>query len=156
LYVPLAATLLSIPALNAKQQPNDVRAAPLPAQIATAKRVFISYAGGIPEMPPQGDVAYNQFYAAIKGWGRYELLAAPADADLVLEITVMYGVGRECYSHPLLRLVILDPKTHIVVWAFTEGVHGDLRHYDFDGAITKIVDDIKSLDARAKVAAGSA
>ena len=39
----------------------------------------VSYSGG-------PDRAYNEFYAAMKTWGRYELVAAPRDADLVFEI----------------------------------------------------------------------
>jgi hypothetical protein len=88
--VPIAAmAVLSAPVLG-QQQPTD--AAPVPAQIMAAKKVFVSNAGE--ERNPAGDLdfsggpdrAYNQFYAAIKNWGQYEVVATPADADLVLEI----------------------------------------------------------------------
>ena len=62
-------------------------------------------------------------------------------------------------GYPRLRLAILDPRTQVVLWAFTKrvDVHGGLHPYvDFDGAITKIVDDVERLDARAKAAAESA
>jgi len=158
LYVALAAPLLSIQVLNAKQPSKDMPAAPLPAQIGAAKRVFISYAAGVGGNVLEDDRVYDQFYAALKSWGRYELLAAPADADLVLEVSVSLVVSDHS-GYPRLRLAILDPKTQVVLWAFTErvDVHGGLHPYvDFDGAITKILDDVKKLDGRAKVSVENA
>src|SRR5579872_3002052 len=86
--ITLAMTLLPLSVLEA-QDANPVASAPLPSQIVTAKKVFISNAGGefnthIWSGAPVR--TYNQFYAAIKSWGRYELVSAPANADLVLEI----------------------------------------------------------------------
>ena len=148
LYVVLGATLLSIPALKAQQKSNDVQAAPVPAQIGAAKRVFISYNGGINGFIAKNDRVYDQVYAAMKSWGRYELVASPADADLVLEASLP-GI--------YIRLAILDPKTHVVLWVFakrpeTHGFHG----LDYPEAITKIVDDFKNLDARSKAGAENA
>jgi len=129
--------------------PRGVLPAPVPPQIAAAKHVFISYAGVVGAHTPQDDRVYDQFYAAMKSWARYEFVAAPSDADLVLEASVI-GV-----QVPQFRLAILDPKTHVVLWAFTERVNmgGFTNHTDFDKAITKIVDDFKNLDARTKAAA---
>jgi hypothetical protein len=146
LCIALAATLLSIPVLNAQQRSKDVPAAPVPAQIGAAKRVFISYNGGINGYVAKDDRTYDHLYAAMKDWGRYELVAAPADADLVLEASLV-GVN--------IRLAVLDPKTHVVLWAFAHRM-GGFRGMDDEGTITKIVDDFKKLDARAKAAAESA
>jgi hypothetical protein len=69
--------------------------APLPTQIVAAKKVFIANGGGDdPGMPDPlfnggGDRPYNQFYAAIKSSGRYELVGSPAEADLLLDIRFM-------------------------------------------------------------------
>jgi len=63
-------------------------AAPIPSQILTAKKVFISNAvSGIDPKIWSGGPAqpYNELYAAIKSWGRYELVGDPAAADLVFE-----------------------------------------------------------------------
>src|SRR5215471_5988668 len=51
--------------------------APLPAQIVSGKRVFISYAGGELKDWFNGgpNRVYDQFYAEMKQWGRYELVA---------------------------------------------------------------------------------
>ena len=113
--------------------------APLPAQIVNAKRIFISNAGDDNRDGAYNggtDRAYNQFYAAMKSWGHYELASAPADADLIFEISFVIPAGFEngppstswgagqvdfkgsVYVHdPQFRLVIFDPKTHITLWA---------------------------------------
>ena len=87
----LAILLLQVSALTA-QQSKAVPTAPIPPQILAAKKVFIANAGG-DEMTGDDqrfsggpDRAYNEFYAAMKSWGRFEIVNSPADADLLLEI----------------------------------------------------------------------
>ena len=76
----------------AAEQPKQAPPAPIPAQILEAKKVFVANAGGDelstddPLFSGDPDRAYNQFYAAMKTWGKYELVSAPADADLWFEI----------------------------------------------------------------------
>ena len=163
-------TILIIPVLNA-QPTKDTPRAPVPAQISKAKTVFISYAGqeknpkaqAFGEYSGDSDRTYNEFYAAMKNWGRYELVNAPADCDLVFEISfadpmggggVFKGDTIGPVDEPQFRLVIADPKTHVTLWAFTEHVHGANRQgnrdKNFDQAMAKIVDDVKELDARSK------
>lgn len=134
--------------------------APLPTQIISAKKVFIANAGH--ERNPDAysysggtDRTYNQFYSAMKSWGRYEIVGAPADCDLVFEIrfinTVVGGSSMSPMISTQFRLKILDPKTHVVVWAFTE--HAEWarsqgnRDKNFDEALGKVVDDVKNLAA---------
>lgn len=127
--------LLSMPILHAKEQ-KVFPAAPPPAQIADAKKVFISNGGVELGWISGGDNRpYNQFYAAMKDWGRYELVGAPADADLILNIRVKSGQQ--------LRLVILDPKTHVVLWTFNEfSYQGDKQ---FNEAMDRLVTSMKQL-----------
>ena len=73
--------------------------------------------------------AYNEFYAAVKAAGRYEIVGSPADAELILEIGLTVtevsggGGGKSAYWYdPQLRLAIRDPKTNVLLWAFTEHV----------------------------------
>ena len=79
---------LSVSAAQSKPAPD----APIPAQIMVAKRVFIANGGSdqLTEDDPiftgGPDRAYNQFYAGIKNWGRFNLVGSPSDADLLLEI----------------------------------------------------------------------
>ena len=65
--------------------------APVPAGIVAAKRVFISNAGvnAISRdlfLFGDADRLYNQFYAAMKTWGRFDLVGAPSDAELVFAV----------------------------------------------------------------------
>ena len=50
-------------------------------------------------------------------------MAAPSDADLVFEIQLLTEheyYGDKLQLVPVLKLVILDPKTRIVLWTFNE------------------------------------
>ena len=121
----VAALSVGISALQAQQNAkNSVPAAPIPAQILTAKKVFISNEGGDSNITLDDAVygagpedSYNQFYAAMKDWGRYELVSAPADADLVFTIRFTMPTGRQ-WADPQVRVVILDPKTHVALWGW--------------------------------------
>jgi hypothetical protein len=136
----------AVPVLRA--QATDASAAPLPSQITTAKKVFISNAGvGTAK-------TYNEFYAAIKSWGQYELVAAPADADLALEISLSPETGCESSR---VKLVLLDTKTRIALWTFTESLQDAARQKTGDknkrAAMNKLVEDLKSLTAQSASAA---
>jgi hypothetical protein len=145
------------PALHA-----EAAAAPLPSQILTAKKVFISNAGGLLDLNiVSGDRRrdYNQFYAAIRAWGRYELVASPAEADLVLQIGIIYiprQMSAETTPFPSFRLALLDPKTNISLWVLDEFlvdkpslglILKKNRDKVFDQAIDRLVDDLKALSA---------
>jgi len=121
---------LLLPSLLSAQQAPP---APIPSSIAAARKVFISNAPGtgMPENLGGVDRTYNEFYAAMKSWVRYEIVTAPSDADLILEISFnssLSGVGGSSVSGPIssysseLRLVILDPKMHIPLWWLNETV----------------------------------
>jgi hypothetical protein len=146
-----------VPAWSA-QKSKDAAPAPVPSQIGAAQKVFISNAGGesfeavMDQTVFNGgpDRSYNQFYAAMKGWGRHELVASPADADLVLEISwVLSDTGLKLPVLGQLRLVVVDPKTRVTLWNFTEYVRGAIllgnRDKNFDQAMNTIVTRMKSL-----------
>ena len=157
---------VSASALEA-QPPNEVAHAPVPEQILKAKKVFISNLGD--DCNPRGaiifsggpDRAYDQFYAEIKSWGRYDLEATPAGSDLVFEIRfhcptaaidVIKGSSVGPGYDPQLMVAILDPKMHVTLWALYEHVRAALlqanRDKNFDQAIVRLVDDIRNLTAR--------
>ena len=130
----------------------------MPAQIGAAQKVFISNAGGesletvIDETVFNGgpDRPYNEFYAAMKSWGRCELVSSPADADLILEISwALSDTGLRLPVLGQLRLVVIDPKTHVTLWNFTEYVRGAIllgnRDKNFDQAMNTVVGRLKSL-----------
>ena len=83
------ALLSAIPA--SAQQPPDTALAPVPPAIFTAKKVFVSNAGADSALFPHPfsgspDRGYNQFYAAVQKWGRYDLVTEPEEAELVFEL----------------------------------------------------------------------
>jgi hypothetical protein len=160
-----ALALATAPFLVA-QQTKETLPAPLPAQIINGKTVFISNAGGDTNFLYSGgaDRLYNQFYAAMKDWGRYQLAASPAEADLVLAISfsnqfvgenVPKGDGAptpvlgRALTDPQLRLTVVDPGTRVTLWTFTEHVQFALlqgnRDKNFDRALTNLMNNIRNV-----------
>ena len=159
----VATALLLVPFADG-QKSTDVLPAPLPVQITRGKTVFISNAGGDTNYLYSGgaDRLYNQFYAAIQGWGRYQLVASPGEADLVLAISFSNQfvgdkdprgngsslVGRSL-TDPQFRLTVLDPGTRVTLWTFTEHVQfaalqGN-RDKNFDQALAALVNDVRNV-----------
>ena len=147
--------------VSAAQQPSDPPPAPVPAPILAAKKIFISNATGEIPMPSDTlDLAYNEFYAAMKSWGRYEVVAAPSEADLVFEIRFHYSVGptgvfqgsggsTEDFQ---LRLSILDSKTRTILWALSKRIpqsNNKIKSRQFfDQAMAALVDNLKTLGSQ--------
>jgi hypothetical protein len=146
--------LVAADCVFAQQQFAD---APIPLQILSAKHIFISNASGESIMPAgTGDLAYNEFYAAMKSWGHYEIVASPADADLVFEIRFVLALGAPINNSTggdfEFRTVILDPKSHVVLWAFSESVpqaaNKTKSRQLFDQAMSTLVNEVKQLTVR--------
>lgn len=121
--------------------------APKPIQLTTGKSVFISYRESDAD-PGAPDLTYNEFYALMKDWGKYELTASPSDADLVFEIRYISGI-----SDSQLCLSIVDPKTHFVLWPFIQHVQSSTRETsrrkNFDAAMNDLITDLKKVTSRA-------
>jgi hypothetical protein len=156
--------LITMSAPLLAQHSAEAPKAPIPQQIADAKKVFISNIGGdsfAEEVYSHGrDYVYNEFYAAMKRWGHFEVVSSPADADLVIEVglTVASSEARVIKGDtvgagydPQVRLVFLDPKTHVVLWSYLEHVPVALlksnRDKNLDQTLTKIVENTKGLVA---------
>ena len=149
-------------------QTKQVPPAPIPTQISTAKKVFIANGGGDdpgiyePLFNRDVDRSYNQFYAAMKSAGRYELVGSPAEADLLFEIRFLVQPSETRGDHlgssydPQFRLEIRDPKTYALLWAFTEHMEWAIlqgnRNKNFDQASARIVSDVLALGTRALAA----
>jgi hypothetical protein len=141
----LSVALASLPLMAADKGPAPVQA-PVPAQVLTAKKVFISNAGvngmgfAILQRAGDPDSPFNQFYAAIKSWGRLEIVGAPSDADLVIEIR---------FDSALLGLTILDAKTHFILWTIAEPVEwanlAKTWRKNIAQGVTNLVGDFKRL-----------
>ena len=144
------------------QQPG-----PIPAPMLTAKKVFITNAGAdaalsaIDQEKGLSAQYYNQFYASMKNWAHYELVASPDNADLVLEIyasspfvSTWNGIAR---LQPQIQLSIFDGKTHFLLWRLTQsldathpavlGGAGKPSSVSFVGAVEGVVLQLKALTA---------
>ena len=156
--------ILSTVMASAQQVP-EAGNAPVPPTLFTAKRVFVSNAGadsGLFPHPFSGspDRPYNQFYAALQGWGRYELVAEPQEAELVFEIQLIGPNGpanpnkQKGASDPLpmFRLSILDRKTHYMLWALTESIASanlqKTHDHNLDEALARLTLDLKRLTTK--------
>lgn len=159
----MAGTIWCSPLAEA-QKKQAVPEAPIPAQIQTAQKVFIANAGGDeswnegPWYSGNSDRLYNEFYAAMKSWGHYELVATPADADLVIEIQeiIFQGQHEGGFESPQsgaydtqFRLVIRDPKTQQILWGLTEHAQVAIlqsnRDTNFEHALTAVVAEMKRI-----------
>jgi hypothetical protein len=83
-------------------------------------------------------------YAALKSCGRYELVTAPADSDLILEVEVISDTDDWHF-----KLVLLDPKTQTTLWTIYEPIKftglQKTRDKNFSDTIAKLVADLKAL-----------
>jgi hypothetical protein len=173
----LCAAFLFAAAANAQTPPAAtpppaVSLAPGPPALLNAKTVFISNAGadsGLFPHPFSGDPdrPYNQFYAAMQSWGRYQLVADPSEADIVFELQLIAPPGPSSGNKvngasdpvPMFRLVIYDRKTHYVLWALTESIWVALlqktHDNNFDSALNAITTDLKRLTSAPNTAAAN-
>jgi hypothetical protein len=158
----LTLAMLQLPLSMAQSKPTVAPAAPIPPQILAAKRVFIANAGGDemtgedPRFSGGPDRAYNEFYAAMKSWGRFEVVNSPADADLLLEIrqyvSAVTPTGRGSSSFiPQFQLNIRDPKTSTMLWGFNVHSRFGIGQADsdrnFNSAVGRLATDLRILVA---------
>jgi hypothetical protein len=159
----LCAALLFAAAANAQAPPPPAATlAPVPPALLNAKTVFISNAGadsGLFPHPFSGDPdrPYNQFYAAMQSWGRYEIVGDPSQADIVIELQLIAPPGPSSGNKvngasdplPMFRLVVYDRKTHYVLWALTESIMvayiQKTHDNNFDQALATLTADLKRL-----------
>jgi hypothetical protein len=154
------------------QDAPPVGVAPVPPALRMAKTVFISNAGadsGLFPHPFTGDPdrAYNELYAAVQSWGRYQLVSSPSDADLVFELQLTAPNGPSNPNKqsgasdplPMLRLVILDRSTHYILWALTESIAPaqlqKTHDRNFDDAMAALATDLKRLVAASEAHAAT-
>jgi hypothetical protein len=157
-WIAFTAALIVVPVLDCQQAKETT--APVPAQIVAAHKIFIANAGA--DIVSQAtfkrakdpDQAYNRFYSAMQAWGRYNLVSAPGEADLVIEIRFtapMYYNGSLPTYEPQFGMRILDAKTHFLLWDLAEPVEGAFRKAtwlkNFDKGLDALMDDLKKLSA---------
>jgi hypothetical protein len=151
LCLALAWFLVVVPTAQA-QESTSALGAPVPAQILSAHSVFVSNGGGSNffEMFTGGpDRAYNTLYSILQRSNRYQLVGAPAQADLIFEIRAVapeVDAGRDFAYNPQLILSILDPKTSTVLWTTRANVRvlgrQKSRDRQFDQCVAVLVDKL--------------
>ncbi|HEX5236228.1 MAG TPA: hypothetical protein VFW25_12960 [Silvibacterium sp.] len=120
----LFAALLIFAAPALAQQPTAAApvAAPVPAPILSAHKVFLGNGGAdlvsanAFDKAGEIDEPYNSTYAALRAWGHWQVVADPESADLVLVVRLSalvnsYTNGIPTYT-PQVELTIFDGKTH--------------------------------------------
>jgi hypothetical protein len=134
----------------------------IPPAIRSAGKIFISNAGadsGLFPKPFSGntDRAYNQFFAALKAAGLFELVSDPSEADLVLELQLLAPTGpsnadkQKGASEPVpeLRLTVYDRKSHYILWTLSESIGVALlqktHDRNFDDALSALLFDFLRL-----------
>ena len=162
----LSALFLTVPGVVAQEANSSkngaVEAAPMPEQFKTARKVFIGNAGvdgkSLEAFVKAGDISepYKLFYTEMKRWGRYELVANPADADLVMEIRFgapMTDCGKVPTYNPYMELAVLDAKTHFQLWTIAAPVDGAWRKSTWNRNVGKgaaeLVENLKKLSGDA-------
>jgi hypothetical protein len=138
------------------QKTSDVPPAPVPIQILTAKKIFITNGDSDPVLDVP-NLAYSELYASLKSLGIYQFVQTPADADVVLEVRFEIVIPTQGYY--LLRLAIIDPKTSIVLWRITEHVQPWAREAtgrkNIDEAMAAVVSELNKLIVSPRATTGT-
>jgi hypothetical protein len=161
--VVLSVAMASLPLVAADKDPLPAPA-PIPPQILAAKKVFLSNSGAngmaFAILDRAGDTGqhFNQLYTAVKSSGRFEIVGAPSDADLVFELrfdspSAACAPGRQGIlapnPRPMLALTILDGKTHFTLWTIDEAVEcavlGKTWENNIAAGVEHLVRDLMSL-----------
>ncbi|MBZ5569375.1 MAG: hypothetical protein LAN64_16180 [Acidobacteriia bacterium] len=128
--------LLVVTVVGAKDR-KDIPQAPLPAEILTAKKIFVSKGVGTTAFTVKEgfDLAFDAFYADIKSWGRYVITDKADDADLIMQVSYTAGTGgtnvwsatnpntnqTTVFSSQIfncnLSLVVYDSRTKTELWS---------------------------------------
>ena len=143
---------MSLPGMAQTVAPAEqVPAAPLPSALTTAHRLFLGNAGD----QDNADClrAYNDLYAALAGFGRYELVSDPAAADLVLELhyefSLAAGVNGGSNTPRQFRVLLLEPKSHVVLWTLVErtnyAAREKNRNKNLDEVVATLATDLDQL-----------
>ena len=125
---------------------------PIPEQIAAAKNIFISNMGADPggllilmNAIKDRDATYNQFYAALKSWGHFNIVAKPSDADLVFQL----GLVDHAQYPARMTLVIYDEQSHYPLWTLSEPLEGAARQAtwqkNFSVCVNALIGDLKRI-----------
>jgi hypothetical protein len=157
-------TIVVLTSTVGAQARSSLKPAPVPTQITSARRVFVSNAGSdsygaevyyhLTKYDGGPDRLYNSFYDGLKQWGRLELVGEPSQADVVYAVRFASPAVAKLDSldliyDPQIKLTIIDPKTQVVLWSMTEHIEPARRrpaaNDKFDEAVQRLVELTKLL-----------
>ncbi len=142
----LLALLAVCPAIVFAKTRTDIPLAPMPAKVLAAKTVFLVNVC-------QDDLAYDSVYAAIRAWGRFQLVDSADAADLIVEVsTVNYATGVRIKNRPVpveeIVLTILDGASKGPLWSTAErcrfAVRAKNREKETIDAAERLVGSLKA------------
>jgi hypothetical protein len=139
--------LAHLQALLQQAQPAPVASDPAPspeavaqARLLAAKNIFIVSDGSDDAFPTTPAAGHDRFAAAMRSWGRYNIVSSIAEADVVLQLreavttTVVDGTtdspSASVYHNPFFRLTIADPSSLKPLWVITVPVRTGTRKKD--------------------------
>jgi hypothetical protein len=109
--------------------------APVPAALIAAHTAFLSNAGedaGLFPHPFTGgqDRGYGYAYNALKEGGRFHLVDSPAEADVVLELSLNAPTGSLSGNKvagvadplPTFKLTVYDRASHYILWTVMQTI----------------------------------
>ena len=129
--------------------------APVPPLLVSAHKIFLSHGGaeaGLFPHPFTGsqDRAFAELYHIVEGSDRFQLVPAPADADIVLELQLLPptealgGDKRKGTGDPLptFKLTAFDRPTHYILWTVMQTVDSatlqKTHDKNFDEALSSV------------------
>lgn len=130
---------------------------PVPAQIQSARNVFLANGGETCSWFIGPNRGYRQLYSALREWGRYQLVATPGQANLILAVSFACPESDPAnnIAYARLRLRIFQPRPHILLWTLNEPVRSAIlqrnRDRNFDAAVRAMVADLQRLGANLPV-----
>jgi hypothetical protein len=114
-------------------------------RLTSAKTIFLEASGG-------SDIPYNVISSSMEGWGRYQLVKSPEEADLIMKIvapsdggggvTVSSSTKSDEFGRPqdsvsstrelssgdgTVKLVVYDAHSKVPLWSATEEAKGAMR-----------------------------
>jgi hypothetical protein len=174
ILVGLTANPVVAPACGAQIARGD-SLPPVPAQIAAARRVFVSNAGAatygseryyaLTRYDNPGERLYDDVFTAVKRWSRVAIADSPRDADIVYDLQFANPIvdkrtPDDFEYDPQVHVRLLDPQTQTVLWALTEHIEpASSRAGDnaaFDRAAARLVERLGALSDPATQASARA
>jgi hypothetical protein len=139
-----AISMLGVALLISSMNLSAQTAIPVPKQLATAKTVFVGYAGSRWYTQAEGILVYQSVRKVLASSG-YTVVQSPADSELSLEASV---TGDEI-SDIRLQLVVYDTKSHTLLWAFDEPLNGrvDTAQKNLDKSVALFAADLHALSS---------